>query len=28
LSNPDYELVHSTPLNFIIAKKGLKKWEY
>lgn len=25
LSDPDYELVHSTPLNFIIAKKGLKK---
>ena len=25
LSDPDYELVHATPLNFIIAKKGLKK---
>jgi len=25
LADPDYELVHATPLNFIIAKKGLKK---
>ena len=25
LQDPDYELVHVTPLNFIIAKKGLKK---
>jgi FkbM family methyltransferase len=25
LDDPDYELVHATPLNFIIAKKGLKK---
>ena len=25
LNDPDYELVHATPLNFIIAKKGLKK---
>ena len=25
LADPDYELVHTTPLNFIIAKKGIKK---
>jgi len=25
LSDPDYEVVHATPLNFVIAKKGLKK---
>lgn len=25
LQDPDYEVVHATPLNFIIAKKGLRK---
>jgi FkbM family methyltransferase len=25
LQDPNYEIVHATPLNFIIAKKGLKK---
>ena len=25
LQDPNYEIVHTTPLNFIIAKKGLKK---
>ena len=25
LLDTDYELVHVTPLNFIIAKKGIKK---
>ena len=25
LLDTDYEMVHVTPLNFIIAKKGIKK---
>ena len=25
LADTDYEIVHTTPINYIIAKKGLKK---